>query len=118
MPLTDPSLPESDPEIARLVVEENTLEHEKIRLIASENYASRAVMEATGSVFTNKYFRGLSRTSATTRGKQAVDKVEELAISSPQGPLRQSRPRERAALLGEPGFPAVYFAFCFTGRHR
>ena len=50
----DPPLAESDPDIARLVAEENRLEQDKVRLIASENYASRAVMEATGSVLTNK----------------------------------------------------------------
>ena len=41
----DPSLSESDPEIARLVADESRREHDKVRLIASENYASRAVME-------------------------------------------------------------------------
>src|SRR5262249_903382 len=47
-----------DPEIASLIQTENKLEAEKLRLIASENYVSRAVLEACGSVLTNKYSEG------------------------------------------------------------
>ena len=75
----DAPLAESDPEVARLIAEENRLEHDKIRLIASENYASRAVMEATGSILTNKYSEGYAH-KRYYEGQQAVDQVEELAI--------------------------------------
>jgi len=44
MAFRDPPLSELDPEIARLIAAENKREHESLRLIASENYASRAVM--------------------------------------------------------------------------
>src|SRR5580658_1915767 len=76
----DPPLTESDPEVARLVVDENRLEQDKIRLIASENYASRAVMEATGSLLTNKYSEGYAH-KRYYEGQQVVDQVEELAIT-------------------------------------
>src|ERR1700756_4209580 len=79
-PLLDPPLAEADPAIARLVADENRLEHEKIRLIASENYASRAVMEATGSILTNKYSEGYAH-KRYYEGQQVIDQVEELAIA-------------------------------------
>ncbi len=46
------------PEIARLFREEGVRESVKLRLIPSENYVSRAALEATGSVLTNKYSEG------------------------------------------------------------
>jgi glycine hydroxymethyltransferase len=119
----DPSLAESDPDIARLIAEENRLEHDKIRLIASENYASRAVMEATGSVLTNKYSEGYAH-KRYYEGQQVVDQVEELAIAR----LKQlfgataSSPSAGADLhvnvqpySGSPANLAVYFAFCQPG---
>jgi len=51
----EPSLEEADPEIFRLIQEEERREADTLRLIASENYVSRAVLEASGSVLTNKY---------------------------------------------------------------
>jgi glycine hydroxymethyltransferase len=54
------SLPmsESDPEIAAAIVNEANRQHEGLELIASENFVSMAVLEAAGSVFTNKYAEG------------------------------------------------------------
>ena len=57
-PSSDPTLAETDPEIARWIELEHQLELEKLRLIPSENYVSRAVLEATGSILTNKYSEG------------------------------------------------------------
>lgn len=109
----DPPLAESDPEIARLVAEENRLEHDKIRLIASENYASRAVMEATGSVLTNKYSEGYPH-KRYYEGQQAVDQVEELAIAR----LKRLFAADHVNVQpysGSPANLAVYFAFCQPG---
>src|SRR5579862_5093663 len=109
----DPALSESDPAIARLVAEENRLENEKVRLIASENYASRAVMEATGSVFTNKYSEGYAH-KRYYEGQQAVDQVEELAIEL----LKKLFGAEHVNVQPYSGSPAnfaVYFAFCNPG---
>jgi glycine hydroxymethyltransferase len=109
----DPALSESDPAIARLVAEENRLENEKVRLIASENYASRAVMEATGSVFTNKYSEGYAH-KRYYEGQQAVDQVEELAIER----LKKLFGADHVNVQPYSGSPAnfaVYFAFCNPG---
>ena len=51
-------LEQSDAEIFNLIRQEEIRQKDKIRLIASENYVSAAVMEATGSVLTNKYSEG------------------------------------------------------------
>src|SRR5690606_37518303 len=76
----EPSLAEKDPEIARLIEAEESREAETMRLIASENYVSRAVLEATGSVLTNKYSEGYPR-KRYYEGQQQVDPIEELAIA-------------------------------------
>jgi glycine hydroxymethyltransferase len=52
------SLKRMDPEVARAIEAEIEREKNTLVLIASENYASRAVMEATASVMTNKYAEG------------------------------------------------------------
>jgi glycine hydroxymethyltransferase len=113
MALIDPPLPEADPEIARFIAEENALENDKVRLIASENYASRAVMEATGSIFTNKYSEGYAR-KRYYEGQQAVDKVEELAITRLKG-LFGAEHVNVQPYSGSPANLAVYFAFCSPG---
>ena len=51
-------LSESDPEIARAIANETNRQHEGLELIASENFVSMAVLEAAGSIFTNKYAEG------------------------------------------------------------
>jgi glycine hydroxymethyltransferase len=52
------SLTESDPEIARAITHEAERQHDGLELIASENFVSQAVLQAAGSVFTNKYAEG------------------------------------------------------------
>jgi glycine hydroxymethyltransferase len=68
-----------DPHVGELVRGEETRQSETIRLIASENYASRAVMAATGSVFTNKYAEGYAG-KRYYLGQEFVDKLELLCI--------------------------------------
>jgi len=109
----DPALAESDPEVARLVAEENRLEHDKIRLIASENYASRAVMEATGSVLTNKYSEGYAH-KRYYEGQQVIDQVEELAIARLKALFGADHVNVQP-YSGSPANLAVYFAFCAPG---
>ena len=72
-------LKEQDPEIYECIQLEELRQHEKVRLIASENYVSAAVMEATGSVLTNKYSEGYVG-KRYYEGQQLIDKVEALAI--------------------------------------
>ena len=73
------SLAETDPEVARAVSDELTRQREKIELIASENIVSRAVLEAQGSVLTNKYAEGYPG-RRYYGGCEYVDVAEELAI--------------------------------------
>jgi len=68
----------SDPEVAALIKADVTRQDSHIHLIASENFASRAVMEASGSVFTNKYAEGYPG-RRYYEGCQVVDEVEDLA---------------------------------------
>ncbi|RLG27389.1 serine hydroxymethyltransferase [Methanosarcinales archaeon] len=70
---------EVDPEIAEVIRLEIEKQEKKINLIASENYASRAVMEAQGSVLTNKYAEGYSG-KRYYGGCEFVDMAEDLAI--------------------------------------
>ena len=68
-----------DPEIFAAVVAEEKRQRENIELIASENFTSRAVMEAQGSVLTNKYAEGYPR-KRWYGGCENVDTAEQLAI--------------------------------------
>jgi glycine hydroxymethyltransferase len=72
-------LSQRDPEVAAIIAAERIRQVECLELIASENYASAAVLEATGSVFTNKYAEGYPG-KRYYAGNQYSDKVETLAI--------------------------------------
>jgi glycine hydroxymethyltransferase len=113
MKFVDEPLSVTDPEVLELVHAEERRQADKIRLIPSENYVSRAVLEATGSVFTNKYSEGYAG-KRYYEGQQFVDPLETLA-------------QERACSLfgadhanvqpysGSPANLAVYFAFLKPG---
>lgn len=77
--MIDESLKTSDPEVFDAIEKEKNREHQKIVLIASENYASRAVLEAQGSIFTNKYAEGYP-SKRYYGGCEYADAVEILAI--------------------------------------
>jgi glycine hydroxymethyltransferase len=70
----------SDPEIYAVIEREHKREEEGLELIASENYVSRAVLEAQGSILTNKYAEGYPH-KRYYGGCEFVDQAEELAIS-------------------------------------
>lgn len=74
-----PALLKTDPAVRDLIMGEERRERATIRLIPSENYASAAVMEATGSVLTNKYSEGYPG-RRYYEGQEFADKVETLAI--------------------------------------
>lgn len=69
----------TDPEVYAAIQKEKGREHEKIVLIASENYVSKAVLEAQGSIFTNKYAEGYP-SRRYYGGCEYADIVENLAI--------------------------------------
>ncbi|HEY2405900.1 MAG TPA: serine hydroxymethyltransferase [Polyangiaceae bacterium] len=107
---SDPSLAERDPEVARLIRAEEVRETDKIRLIPSENYVSRAVLEASGSILTNKYSEGYAG-KRYYEGQQIIDQLEELACSR----LRELFGAEHVNVQpysGSPANLAVYLAFC------
>lgn len=72
-------LSKSDPQIAALIEQEHKRQQEGAELIASENFTSQAVMDAQGSILTNKYAEGLPR-KRYYGGCKFVDEVEQLAI--------------------------------------
>ncbi|HHX44144.1 MAG TPA: serine hydroxymethyltransferase [Chloroflexi bacterium] len=78
-PHVKPTLAERDAEVARALADEAARQADTIELIASENYVSRAVLEAQGSVLTNKYAEGYPG-RRYYGGCRYVDVVEELAI--------------------------------------
>jgi glycine hydroxymethyltransferase len=71
-------LPQQDPQVFAAIENERKRQHSKIELIASENFVSRAVMEAQGSVLTNKYAEGYPG-RRYYGGCEYVDVVEDLA---------------------------------------
>ncbi|NNM77603.1 serine hydroxymethyltransferase [Sphingomonas sp. ID1715] len=73
------SIADADPEVAEAIANELKRQQDKIELIASENIASRAVLEAAGSVFTNKYAEGYPG-KRYYGGCEYADVVESLAI--------------------------------------
>lgn len=76
----DRPLQEVDPELWGAIEDEKRRQHDKIELIASENYVSRAVLEAQGSVLTNKYAEGYPG-KRYYGGCEYVDVAENLAIA-------------------------------------
>ena len=73
------ALRKTDPEIYDAIVAEEKRQRENVELIASENFTSRAVMEAQGSVMTNKYAEGYPK-KRWYGGCENVDTAEQLAI--------------------------------------
>ncbi len=106
-------LAEVDPEIAGLVHDEERYQARTVRLIASENYASRAVLEATGTVLTNKYSEGYPN-KRYYEGQRQVDAVEELAKTRIKA-LFGAEHANVQPYSGSPANLAVYFAFCKAG---
>ena len=73
------SLEAGDPAVFAAIADERRRQNEGLELIASENFASRAVLEATGSVLTNKYAEGYPG-RRYYGGCEVVDRLEALAI--------------------------------------
>jgi glycine hydroxymethyltransferase len=107
------TLKQSDPEVADLVTREERREFEKIRLIPSENYVSRAVLEATGSVFTNKYSEGYAG-RRYYEGQQLVDPLESLANARARSLFGADHANVQP-YSGSPANLAVYFALLKPG---
>jgi glycine hydroxymethyltransferase len=107
------ALTATDPEVAALVRAEETLQSEKVRLIASENYVSQAVLEATGSVLTNKYSEGYP-SKRYYEGQQVIDQVETLAINRAKAVFGVDHANVQP-YSGSPANLAVYLALANAG---
>jgi glycine hydroxymethyltransferase len=107
------TLAEVDPEIAELITAEERRQRDSIRLIASENYVSGAVLAATGSVLTNKYSEGYAG-KRYYEGQKYVDQVEQLCIDRAKA-LFGAEHANVQPYSGSPANLAVYFAFCKPG---
>jgi glycine hydroxymethyltransferase len=107
------SLKARDPEIAALIESEAERQRDKIRLIPSENYVSSAVLDATGSILTNKYSEGYAK-KRYYEGQQFIDQIELMAIRRAKA-LFGSETANVQPYSGSPANLAVYFAFCRPG---
>lgn len=111
--MTEPALAHVDPEIASLIRKEETRQLETIRLIASENYASRAVNEAASSVLNNKYSEGYPG-KRYYQGQVNIDAIESICIDR----IKRLFGVEHANVQpysGSPANLAVHYAFLRPG---
>jgi len=108
-----PHVHRTDPEIADLIEAEARREYEKIRLIPSENYASVAVLEATGSVLNNKYSEGYPG-RRYYEGQQVIDQVETIARDRAQALFGVDHANVQP-YSGSPANLAVFLAFLQPG---
>jgi glycine hydroxymethyltransferase len=108
-----PALQASDAEIYTLIRKEIRRQDESIRLIASENYASSAVMEATGSVLANKYSEGYPG-KRYYEGQEYVDQIESIAIERAKALFGAAHANVQP-YSGSPANQAVYLALLKPG---
>ncbi|HMI82526.1 MAG TPA: serine hydroxymethyltransferase [Polyangiaceae bacterium] len=109
----EPSLAEVDPDIDALIHEEERREADTLRIIASENYVSRAVLEASGSILTNKYSEGYAG-KRYYEGQQSIDPIEEIACRRLKDLFRMDHVNVQP-YSGSPANLAVYLATLSPG---
>ena len=108
-----PQIEATDPEIAGLINGEARRQSEKMRLIPSENYVSLAVLEACGTVLTNKYSEGYPG-RRYYEGQQFIDPIETIAIERAQALFGVDHANVQP-YSGSPANLAVYLAFAQPG---
>lgn len=116
--MSDPSSPatvlaEADPEVWGLMQSEDTRQRDSLRLIASENYVSAAVLRASASSLTNKYAEGYPG-KRYYEGMDFVDPLEELAIGRAKA-LFGAEHANVQPYSGSPANLAVLLALCEPG---
>ena len=107
------NLQKTDPQIAELIKLEEKRQREVLEMIPSENYTSRAVMEALGSVLTNKYSEGYSA-RRYYQGNRYIDEIETLAIERVKKLFGVEHVNVQP-YSGSPANSAVYFALLKPG---
>ncbi|MFZ0082376.1 MAG: serine hydroxymethyltransferase, partial [Trebonia sp.] len=108
-----PHVASADPEAADLIEAEASRQRDKIRLIPSENYVSVAVLEASGSVLTNKYSEGYPG-RRYYEGQQFIDPIERLACERAEQLFGVDHANVQP-YSGSPANLAVYLAFVAPG---
>lgn len=106
-------IPQSDPQVFGAIEKESLRQKEGIELIASENYVSPAVLEAMGSILTNKYSEGYPG-KRYYGGNEVIDEVESLAIDRAKE-LFGAEHINVQPLSGSPANLAVYMALLQPG---
>ena len=107
------NLKNQDQDVFSIIEKEKQRQIEEIELIASENYVSKAVLEAMGTVLTNKYSEGYPG-HRYYGGNQLIDEVEQIAIERAKK-LFDAEHVNVQPLSGSPANAAVYFAFLKPG---
>src|SRR3972149_613016 len=102
------ALEKTDPEIAALIREEERFQMESLRLIPSENYTSAAVLEAAGSVLTNKYSEGYPG-KRYYEGQRFIDRLETLVQERAKALFHMDHANVQP-YSGSPANQAVYYA--------
>lgn len=102
-----------DDKVAKLIAAEEKRQREGLELIPSENYVSRDVLSAMGSVFTNKYSEGFPG-KRYYGGQVNTDKVEQLAIDRAKALFNADHANVQSH-SGAPANEAVYHAWCEPG---
>src|ERR1043166_2997536 len=108
-----PDLTATDPQLAGLIQGEAQRQHDKLRMIPWENYVSPAVLEATGTVLTNKYSEGYAG-KRYYEGQQFIDPIETLAIDRAKALFGVDHANVQP-YSGSPANLAVYLAFMTPG---
>ncbi len=107
------SLADTDWQVAELIEQEGRRQSESIRLIASENYVSQAVLDATGTLLTNKYSEGYAG-KRYYEGQQLIDQIEALAIERAKALFGVDHVNVQP-YSGSPANLAIYLAFLQPG---
>ena len=108
-----PHVASEDPEVAELIDSEAERQFAKVRLIPSENYVSAAVLEASGTVLTNKYSEGYPG-RRYYEGQQFIDPIETLAMRRAEALFGVDHANVQP-YSGSPANLAVYLAFVSPG---
>ncbi|HTA10214.1 MAG TPA: serine hydroxymethyltransferase [Streptosporangiaceae bacterium] len=108
-----PHVAGTDPDIAELIQGEARRQRDKVRLIPSENYVSVAVLEASGSVLTNKYSEGYPG-RRYYEGQQFIDQIERIAVERAEQLFGVEHANVQP-YSGSPANLAVYLAFMSPG---
>lgn len=107
------SLSNVDPQIAELIKAEERRQADTVKLIASENYVSKAVLEATGTVLTNKYSEGYAG-KRYYEGQQVIDQIETVAVERAKSLFGVEHANVQP-YSGSPANLAIYLAFLKPG---